>query len=225
MKFCIVNIIFLLFNFQVFCQLSLTTSSQVNTKCNGQDCNYSGSQVLINEVMLSPSIYDGSLSGEGPGFVPETNEGEWIELYNQDLCDPIDISCFILGNNSADLPNGISENFGGAFVIPAGSIVPPGGFAIIRGIHAPLVPSNLLVQNGGTTIQITVDSNRVCIGGGVRFWLPNSGGWLALYDRMGLPLDAIIWNDYYNACTYCNPCLPFVTDCLFSVRLVAALSC
>jgi hypothetical protein len=60
-------------------QLTATTSTQVNTNCNGTDCNYSGPTILINELMISPTVNDGSISGAGG--VSE-GRGEWIELYN-----------------------------------------------------------------------------------------------------------------------------------------------
>ncbi len=214
MRYCILTILAILFNLSVFCQLSLSVSSQVNTKCNSSDCDYTGPSILINEIMLSPSSYDGSLIGED-----ELRQGEWIELYNPDLCNPVDISCFIFGNNTPDIPYGYEENYGGGYVIPSGSVVPPGGFAIIRGVNAPGVASGYLVQNGGSTIEITVDWSRVCLGGGNRFWLPNAGGWLALYNSQGVPQDAILWNNSYNSCTYCPPCTPAGPDCSYTGTL------
>lgn len=199
-----------------YSQLVLTSSSTANTKCNGSDCVFTGSPVIINEVMLSPSSNDGSLFGEGLGFAPGACEGEWIELFNPDLCNPYDISCFFFGNNTYDNPFDYFQNYSGGYIIPNGTIIPPGGFAVIRGINAQHVASNLLVQNGGKTIEITVSSSRVCVGGGARFWLPNAGGWLALYDRNGVPMDAISWNNVSNTCTSCEPCLSSGNGCSFS---------
>lgn len=194
----------LLFSLNSFSQINLTTTSEINMVCNGVGCNYSGPTILINEVMLCPTVNDGSMYGTGPGFSSGDNEGEWIELYNPDQCKAIDISCYFLGNNAADN----STNYGGGFVLPANTIIPARGFCIVRGVNAPAVPANLLVQNGGRTVEIVVGPPRVCIGGGSRLWFPNSGGWFAFYDRAGVPQDAISWSSTTNSCMTCAPCNP-----------------
>ncbi|NDA99310.1 MAG: hypothetical protein EBY31_08935, partial [Flavobacteriia bacterium] len=56
-----------------------------------EPCSYNGPPILINELMISPITGDGSISG--PGGI-STGRGEWIELYNPDLCDSVDISCY-----------------------------------------------------------------------------------------------------------------------------------
>ncbi|MFZ4412219.1 MAG: gliding motility-associated C-terminal domain-containing protein [Bacteroidales bacterium] len=207
----------LLFNSQLNAQITLTTTTQINTVCNGNPCFYNGPKILINEVMLTPLVGDGSIYGQASGT---GCEGEWIELYNPDICQSIDISCFFLGNNSKD--NNV--NYPGGFVIPSGTIVPPRGFVIIRGVKAPAVPSNLLLQNGGKTIEIIVNSSlssHVCIGGGIRLWFPNAGGWFAFYDNNGVPQDAISWNSQTNSCMTCLPCNPQVSGCGYSGSLIA----
>jgi hypothetical protein len=196
--------VFVFFGNRGFSQLSLTTSTTQNTICNGVGCNYSGPSILINEVMLCPTTHDGSIFGTGPGFGTNDNEGEWIELYNPDLCFPKDISGFLLGNNAPET----AVNHGGGFIIPANTIVPSRGFCVIRGVNATPVPSNLLIQNGGNTIEIVVYSPSTCLGGGQRLWFPNSGGWFAFYDKNGNPQDAISWASNTNSCMTCNPCIP-----------------
>ncbi|MFZ4740517.1 MAG: gliding motility-associated C-terminal domain-containing protein [Bacteroidales bacterium] len=207
--FFIITFIFMLFC-SVKAQIMLSTTTQINTVCNGNPCNYSGPSILINEVMLSPTVGDGSIYGQVAGT---GCEGEWIELYNPDICLSVDISCFFLGNNAKDTTQ---NNSGGGIVIPSGTIVPPRGFVIIRGVKAQAVPSNLLIQNGGNTIEIVLNaslSNRICLNNGQRLWFPNAGGWFAFYDNNGIPQDAISWFNQTNSCMSCPPCNPQVTSC------------
>ena len=187
-------------------QLSATATATDNTDCIGRNCFYNGPTILINEVMLAPSTYDGSIAGS-------SGCGEWIELYNPHKCDSVDISCYFLGNNAPDY-----ANYGGGFVIPPGSVVPPQGFALVRGVQAPPPNDSLLVQNGGNVVDIVVTS-RYCVGGGSRLWFPNAGGWFAFYDANGVPQDAISWYNQSNSCMSCNPCNPGMSDCGFQGTL------
>ncbi|MEA1874097.1 MAG: hypothetical protein U9N51_06685, partial [Bacteroidota bacterium] len=180
-------------------QLNINMSSEENTICDGIDCSYEGPSILINEILASPSYGDGSIYGTTGGY---TREGEWIELYNPDQCEWVDISCYFLGNSA---PDGSCQP--GGFILPEGSIVPPQGFAIVRGVNAPAVNPDLLVVNGGNTIEIVLDnSNMVCLGTSYRLWFPNAGGWFAFYDNNGVPQDAISWNSSQCSETAsCNP--------------------
>ncbi|MBU0486440.1 MAG: gliding motility-associated C-terminal domain-containing protein, partial [Bacteroidetes bacterium] len=184
--------------------MSCTIDKTDATLCGGVGCEYSGPTILINEIMLQPSSNDGCIYGTYGGG---TCEGEWIELFNPDPCLAIDISCYFLGNNTYD-----GGNRGGGFILPPGSIVPPLGFAIVRGRNATPVPSNLLVANGGTTIEVIVDNAAsVCLGGGSRLWFPNAGGWFAFYDENGVAQDAISWVSQANVGN--APCNPNQTSC------------
>ena len=191
----------------VFGQMTANIITTSNTNCNGTGCNYSGPTILINEIMLCPTTNDGSSYGSN-----NSQRGEWIELYNPDLCQSIDISCYYLGNNTSD---GGSTNRPGGFVIPQGTIVPPSGFVIIRGSNAPAVASNLLIANGGNTIEIVLSTaTGICIPTYTnnRLWFPNAGGWFAFYDDQGIPQDAVSW----AAVTTQNaqfPCVPPLTAC------------
>lgn len=182
-------------------QLQLSSFSKVNTKCNGLGCNYNGPSILINEVMIRPFAGDGSIYGSGPN-APGPQAGEWIELYNPHLCQSVDISCFFLGNNTYD-----GNIYGGGFEIPPGTIVPPRGFCVVRGVNAEVVPPNLLVQNGGRTVEVVIGpSSDVCLDGGFRLWFPNAGGWFAFYSNEGIPQDAIAWNAFNTEDNHpCNP--------------------
>jgi len=190
--------------------LTLAITGQDNTICGGSPCNYTGPTILINEVMLMPDIYDGCIFGT---FSGGDCEGEWIELYNPNACNSVDISCYFLGNCAKD---GFSKH-GAGFALPVGTIVPPLGFCIVRGVNAPSVPLGLLVSNGGNTVEVVVEDYpaRVCLDGGNRLWFPNAGGWFAFYDGNGVAQDAIKWAT--QADMDCNPCNP--GNCAFSGTL------
>ena len=185
----------------------ISTTTSVNTNCVGVDCYYEGPSILINEVMMAPNVGNGSIYGQRN--TGEQNEGEWIELYNPNECQQVDISYYFLGNNSTD-----PQDYGGGFLIPNGTIIPPRGFCIIRGVNAPAVREDLLVKNGGMTVEIVIDNTQsVCLGGGYRLWFPDAGGWFAFYDRNGIPQDAISWANISaiapkSSCLACTPCTP-----------------
>ena len=199
-------------------QINLIGTPQINTVCNGIGCNYIGPSILINEVMLKPAVFDGSIYGDGPGFSPNSNSGEWIELYNPDQCKSVDISCYYLGNNSRD--NGI--DYPGGFVIPPGTIIPPRGFYVVRGANSSAVPAYLLGTGDGQTQEIVVNNlSQICIGGGLRLWFPNAGGWFAFYNSVGAPQDAISWADMSLVNTIANPCVPNYAGCSYAGLLPA----
>ncbi len=184
------------------CNLNASVSVVQNTIC--EPCSYNGPPILINELMISPNTGDGSLSG------PATSggRGEWIELYNPDLCDSVDISCYYLGNST---PEGT-----GGFRLPAGTIIPPNGFAMIRGATAAPVPSNLLLANGGNVVEIVVPLDITGLGvccSGTRVWFPNAGGWFAFYDANGNPIDAVSWGPGNTASLAGNPCISNSNSC------------
>ncbi|MDD4150372.1 MAG: gliding motility-associated C-terminal domain-containing protein [Bacteroidales bacterium] len=207
----------LMMNISIGQNLTVSSVSTENTMCTGTGCEYSGPSILINEVMMSPAQFDGSLYGASPAHNIATDcQGEWIELYNPNLCESIDISCYYLGNAAND-----GDLYPGGFVLPEGTIVPPRGFVIVRGMKAPPVASSLLIANGGNTIEIIVnDINRICFGSGYRLWFPNAGGWFAFYDNNGVPQDAISWG---NNTTGDSPaCVPHPGGaCGFSGTLVS----
>ncbi len=199
----ILLIVLLSFALNVKAQLNLVLTADTNLVCDGEGCNYMGPTILINEVMTKPNSGDGSIYGQGPGMGQQA--GEWIELYNPDICKPIDISCYFLGNNAPD----DGGDWGGGFELPQGTVVPPRGFVVVRGINAPAVPAALLVQNGGRTIEVVVNTSpSVCVGGGFRLWFPNAGGWFAFYNAQGVAQDAISWNSTNNSQMNGTPCNP-----------------
>jgi hypothetical protein len=134
------------------CQIALeaTITSLPNSSC--LECNYNGPSILINAINIFPQVGDGSIFGPGPNV---TSEGEWIELYNPNWCDSVDISCFYLGN-SAPGSSAFSGTQSGGYVIPEGTIIPPLGLAmvlislripptVIDRIKSPPLPDNPLI--------------------------------------------------------------------------------
>ncbi|MBW7867199.1 MAG: gliding motility-associated C-terminal domain-containing protein [Brumimicrobium sp.] len=216
----ILTLLFLcFFSGNMFAQLQATFTKTINTECLGADCNWTGPSILINEIMIAPpGNIDGSLSGEA-GVNP--GKGEWIELYNPNICEPVDISCYYLGNATQGANIISPALLGGGFQLPQGTIVPPAGFCLVRGVNAASVPANLLVQNGGNVVEIvvpgTITSNGLCADDdgmsftGPRLWFPNAGGWFAFYDNNGVPQDAISWGDQKGVGQ--APCIPVNSPC------------
>ena len=192
------------------CGLAASVSVVPNSVC--EPCFYSGPLILINELMISPSVDDGSISGPGPNG----GRGEWIELYNPDLCDSVDISCYYLGNST-------SEGSGG-FRLPTGTIIPPNGFCMVRGINVTPVSSNLLVQNGGNVVEVIVpgeiNQTGICCEG-TRVWFPNAGGWFAFYDANGNPVDAVRWGPGNTASLAGQPCISSNGGCSNATSLLS----
>ena len=191
-----------------FSQLNLSIFSTLNDVCDGVDCRYDGPTILINEVQVAPSDGDGSI-WQSDCSMPTPRCGEWIELYNPHLCRSADISHYFLGNHSGEMGGG---SYSGGILIPAGTVIPPRGFCVIRGRNAPQVSPELLIANGGNTVELIVDGLfvRTCVGtgGSGRVWFPNDGGWFAFYDRNGVPQDAISWGSVFHSCQSCSPCTP-----------------
>jgi gliding motility-associated-like protein len=187
------------------CGITINTTVQNHDPCGG--CTYSGPSILINEVSLEPTIGDGSLFGlNSAGIVAE---GEWIELYNPDWCNSVDISGYILGsfNSNGDTFFQPVTSNAMAFSLPQGTVVPPLGFVIVRGSNAPVPPPGVI------DIVVNNANNGVCIGGGLppqsRIWFQNSQGWFAFYDNNGVMQDAISWGVPSPASDYNqSPCIP-----------------
>jgi gliding motility-associated-like protein len=186
--------------------LVLSIDSTDNTKCGGASgCTYSGPSILINEINLVPTTNDGSIYGQTG--TPGNEEGEWIELYNPDWCNPVDISGYVLGsfNSSGNIFFTPYASNGMGFILPPGTVVPPLGFVIVRGRNAPTPPA--------TAIDIIVDdlSGNLCIDGGIndsRIWFQNTGGWFGFYDATGVPQDIVQWGTPTASDLNGTPCIP-----------------
>ncbi|MBA3900625.1 MAG: PKD domain-containing protein, partial [Bacteroidetes bacterium] len=61
---------------------------------------------------------------------------------------------------------------------------------------------------------VIVSSPNTCIGGGLRLWFPNAGGWFAFYDANGLAQDAVSWANQSNLAF--GPCVAPVSGCSFN---------
>lgn len=182
------------------CGLVASVAVQPNSVC--QPCNYNGPSILINEINIFPSYGDGSIFGASP---TPPGMGEWIELFNPNWCDSVDISGYILGsyNSTASVNPGTSN--GMAFVLPPGTIVPPLGFVLVRGQNATPAPA------GTIDVVVNNSSNQACIQGGInnsRIWFQNSGSWFAFYNSQGVPQDAIKWSAPNNGDLNQSPCIP-----------------
>lgn len=192
-----------------------STDQTLNYNCNGNPCFYDGPTILINELMISPTSGDGSISSATSSAL-STQRGEWIELYNPNICEPVDISCYYLGNYTY-------EGTGG-FVIPAGTVVPPGGFCVLRGVNAASVPAERLYVNGGNVVEIVfppyINSEGNCTNG-TRIWFPNLGGWFAFYDQNGVVQDAVAWGSGNTADRNGNPCVPNRSGCTAAASLMS----
>jgi gliding motility-associated-like protein len=136
-------------------------------------------QIVINEIQTQPA---GSTTGSNPQNLVDctpTPGAEYVELYNTNPCNAIDISCYIIANNIA----GTSVAAHGGFRFPAGTIVPPLGFVSVGG------------ANSGATFNL----NTLCgtanlnINPAGRWYLPNGDGYMMLYDASGNVVDAIYW--------------------------------
>jgi len=211
-------IILLFFTGTVFPQLSVDiTLVQNNSTCIGDPCYYEGPSILINEVMQSPnSIYDGCIFGYS--LTPGDCQGEWIELYNPNPCEPVDISCYFMGNAKDYGSAGDPDYFAGGFTLPETPvIIPPLGFCVIRGVNAEEIDPTLLIQNGGNTYEYELnDPNKVCMEE-TRLWFPNAGGWFAFYDNNGVMQDAIKWATESGVGG--NPCIATNDGCPYEGTL------
>ncbi len=168
--------------------LTATTSSTDNTVCGGSStpCVYNGPAVVFNEIRFNPGSGTNSLhSGQ-----------EFIELYNPSPCDPIDLSCYVLGGKKNN-----SYKSDWTLRFPAGTIIPPLGFLTVGGdnvVPAVDIPFSMFFISG-TNWQ----PNVVTDGTG-QPWLENSNDWKALYDPNGTPVCGLAWGYSFDDITYIN---------------------
>lgn len=217
---CAGSVLFFLFiALSGYGQLEVDGYTQNNSNCNGNPCLYQGPDVLINEINLMPDdrngkSVDGSIAGTNYQFDPsdQPTAGEWIELYNPSPCNSLDLSCYYIGNNTPDrLENSSESNYGASFQIPFGTVLPPHGFLVLRGVNAQPIPLSRLVEYGGKSLSITLREEDVCLDGGTRFWLRNDGGWLGVYNPEGDMIDGVRWRNTNQIED--RPCIDEASQC------------
>jgi len=143
-----------------------------------QITNYSSvfSQIVINEVMPKPGPSETSAEDQSMFMCNQLAYGrEYIELYNTNACDSVDVSCFIVAGATGSI------NYG-SFGIPPGTKIPPQGFLVIGG---PLANNVDLVMSSSCGTNFLCGSNR--------WYLENTSGWVGLYRPNGAVEDAVFW--------------------------------
>ena len=180
-------------------QLQFSTSTQANTICqgSGSGCTPTGNHVVINEVRQYPITPQGII---GTGT-------EYVELYNP-TCNPIDISCYMLGTASRPNANpGSTLATGGTIILPQGTIIAPKSHYVIGTSSSSTISTSV-------DFKTDLNSNNYCTTG--NFVMPNGDGWISLYSNSGIPIDAIYWTVSSNQANKINtdddlddsPCTP-----------------
>ena len=149
-------------------------------------------ELYINEVLVSP-LSDFENTANANSMYSDDNppdNQEWIELYNPNLCNSIDISCYtICGNMNDESIMGSASNWG-AFTFPQGTIIPAGGLMVLGGNNAMVPRLDYNITNyyrnfyGVNYLDGTTD----------RWFLRNDYGWLAIFAPDDRVVDAVYWS-------------------------------
>jgi gliding motility-associated-like protein len=139
-------------------------------------------QVVINEVSVKPASSAIAANDQSLKDCVNPSFGrEYIELYNPDPCNAVDIGCFIL----ATPRGGVSTGPQGAFRFPPGTTIPPLGFVSIGGA---LTGASFILPSYCT------GPNAAFMGSSLARWfLDNADHFVALYNDVGAPLDVVYW--------------------------------
>lgn len=185
-------------------------------------------EVIINEILPSPPPTEmdltsttnvNSMYNVRDDCDPPENR-EWIELYNPNPCDSVDIGCYTLGANAS------SGQFGsnwGAFTFPEGTKIPPAGFIVIGGNDAQVNQLDFNLR----TYRLNYYGVRYIDGTEERWFLRNEYGWIAIYNPQGVPVDAVYWttsgnpDELYSAQEFSNEIIT-TTSCAGIQRLPSA---
>jgi gliding motility-associated-like protein len=136
-------------------------------------------QVKINEVMVRPGGNQGLI-------VFNSNSGnEYIELYNSG-CTSVNISGYFIAcrQDFAGNPSG------GAFRIPniPASVIAPGDHLVLGTSSSSADPNSIDIKLPDYTSNYCLNSISF------NFILANADGWVALFDALGVPVDAVYWS-------------------------------
>jgi len=153
--------------------------------------------VIINEVCASPapgpngnSINANSLYNMDATCWPPENR-EWVELYNPNPCNSIDISCYTLASNMLQTYPDNAPNWG-ALTFPAGTVIPPLGFIVVGGNNSTVPVLDFSI----TDYRNNFYGIQYLDGEYTRWFLRDEFGWIAIYDPSGSPVDAVYWDAY-----------------------------
>jgi hypothetical protein len=144
------------------------------------------SQIVINEIMVAPGSTYQILSGadNSDGCIQSMYSStagcgqEWVEIYNSG-CTSVNIGCWSIGGMDGSLN-------GGVFSFPAGTTIGPRAFITLGGANsgATFNLSTYLPANGTGSLW----------GSSVGRWhIPNTDGWLILYDQNRAFVDGVWW--------------------------------
>ncbi|MBK6275671.1 MAG: lamin tail domain-containing protein [Saprospirales bacterium] len=156
--------------------LTLSMSKVDNTNCSPSTCSYTGPAVVINELLIDKSGENTILARSNLSA-----GSEWVELYNPNPCQALDLSCYMLGNYSNENGGAVSEP--AVLFFPPGTTIPPLGFLTIGGANsgADRLPTANLPGFIG---------NRLYLPGGIF-----EGGWIGIWNSTGTIVDAVYWMD------------------------------
>jgi gliding motility-associated-like protein len=143
-------------------------------------------QVVINEIMINPAGGNTDACIQSMATTTSGCGSEYIELYNNDACDPIDISCYFIGSSGFGAANT------GAFCFPQGTVIPPLGHLVVGGPNSSLDPGSVDIL-----LNDFIAQPNLCLAGS-RWFLENQDGWIGLYDPMGVAIDAVYWTSGAN---------------------------
>jgi len=176
-------------------------------------------QVFVNEIMFKPQPALINNNAQALVNLSYPNAGrEYIELYNSDCDNPIDISGWVLASEV----NVAGSRIGGAFCFPPGTILPAGDFLIIGGPDgnctvAPNCQPSHAYPAGSFDIVLSnfIGTQYLCVPQNV-WLLANGDGWMAIYEPNGTPHSACYWTGNANNITSStydgdfaqNPCSP-----------------
>lgn len=149
-------------------------------------------QITINEVMVQPSTGNSLLDCSNT-----TGHNEWIELFNANKCDTVDISCYVIGSST-------SSTNSAAFMFPQGTKVAPLGRVLIGGN----------IAGADFNLNDFCGTSNLC--GDSPFIMADGDGWVGLYDDNGDVVEAVFWTSapgqptaYQTGAAFATaPCFP-----------------